>query len=392
MNAQWHSLVHLAGIHWDLEGGKSRSLLDTLPDVSDVEDVAADEMLLSTGAVDAVEDLEVLDAQISEQLVKIEAVLPAEQRPPNVQRPPARKRVRHKADGHEPRSRADICKAAADVRWQKRREGKANEDPIPAHHSDSGDMGLAIVDPDQSHDDNKRLAILRSSLKYDGDTTKEKTMYESSKHLISAAGLSKQLGVDAKTVKERLRLMASIVCFGARHRLWSTLKHLVETWKEQAVDFEAVLHVVKQRYDEFMIKVRLNDLPDGLPSRWVKEGSETIMAKLMQIATSHTFLFRVNGRHLVVEGTLPTMLKPIESTHAKCIKYACVDQSGGQPAWVDYLFSDLVRLTVHDGHGSNAAADYSIRTDNVKRVLAMFKCSIHFGHKICENQWQGFPG
>ncbi len=382
------------------------SLLDTLPGLDELSDseVVPHEGLLSTLDVDNLGDEAEFALEEDCGAPREEAAtLPASVEPHAARRPRTRKRPAPKiasgsgADGATgPRTRSEICKAAAEARWKKKREsGPAESAPstqclvvVPAVPPEK----LQMVLHDSSHHCSTGLILaLASPVKATSNTEAEKKVWKKTKHVASTVSISQQLGISRWTVARRLRIMAGAILFGSKHRFWRAAQSIHYFLKERSVVFTPVLAAEKQRFDEFQIKVRVTDLPKGMPVSMAQGHKETITAKIMQINSGHALLWRCDDVHLAFEGSLPSCLKPIQSTHAELIKETCLNQSGSSE-WAASTFAESARVAISDNHASNALSDYAIWQHKAFQILMRWICRLHIGHKISEIQWQAFPG
>ena len=185
--------------------------------------------------------------------------------------------------------------------------------------------------------------------------------------------------------------MASVIMFGVQHRFWLMLGRVVGYLKVTTNDYSSIMHVIKQRYDEMQILLRVANIPYGLPPTWAKLKAEKVRAKLLQVTTFHSCLLRVNGRHLIIEGSMPTSIKPLENTHPECIADALVDQSGDSEL-ANNEFKDHTRMSIADNHASNSVAYMLLWMRWEVYVMLRWLCLVHIGHKISELQWSVFPG
>ena len=96
--------------------------------------------------------------------------------------------------------------------------------------------------------------------------------------------------------------------------------------------------------------------------------ARTVTAKLMVINCDHALLMRAHGQHVLVTGSTPSVLKPIESTHANMIEHTVVDQRSTD-TWTESAFERGVRLSIADNHPSNFLSDLSISFKSIKEIL-----------------------
>ena len=192
-------------------------------------------------------------------------------------------------------------------------------------------------------------------------------------------------------MSRKLRLMSGVILFGAKHRFWAAVASIIKTCKDTCNDFAVVEHVAKQRTDEFQLRLSVANLPEGMPKALAQGKSETMTAKSMQINSFHSVLLRVNGVHMAVTGSVPIVLKSIQSTHGKLVKKT-FDEQSGSCEWIGQVAAHKTRVSVSDNHASNAVADLAIWQDDVERLLVRWLCRLHVGHKVSELQWNAFPG
>ncbi len=380
------------------------SLLDTLapPDVS-LEDVVPDGSLLQTTAQPDVDDPEMalLSFDDVSEAVGGAHVAGAQSSGPPVAGPVAKPKTRRKrvkaptpADPGGKLSRSEIGRHAANVRWN-RQDVPA---PMPVPQGPPAALGPApapggaiVLHAGDGVIDSVCALALHKPLSVKHSMATEKKVFKSSHHIVSSTAIAQYIGISRPTVQRKMRLMAACILFGVVHRYWMMLRAVIDWLRPRFDDYKAVMEVQRQRYDEFQIKVRLNNLPGGLPAQWATLKAETVSAKLMQVTETRAALFRAGGRHFVVEGSLPTTIRPIESTHGECVLDTLTPQSAaGQ--FVDVEFERKARVSISDNHPSNALADAALWAANSIRILLRWLCLVHVGHKIAELQWASFPG
>ena len=382
------------------------SLLDTLATDEDDEwlaaDILPDEHLAATIEVIAKDDAEMamlLGDEAQADAVPTDPVLAEVPVAPAAVPGPKRARKRRgppvdvAEDGSRvPMTKSEKCSLAAKRRWEKR--------ALPAARGPAQVLGAQHVvhipfeqlqvavyagtEAQQIQVVSAFEAPLRSP-----KNNKAREVFKENKHVASSVAISKHLGIHRDTVKAKMRHMAAVIAFGAKHRWWKVVMTVYCFFRDLAADFAPILHVQKQRFDEVMLTLRVNELPADWPAALLSNKKDVVRAKLMQINTAHACLFRAQGCHFSLEASLPTVIKPIESTHAELIKATCVDQSGEIP-WVATAFQQRRRISVSDNHPSNALSDYSIWCDNPVQTLLRWICFLHVAHKVAELQWQCF--
>ena len=375
------------------------SLLDTLPSSAALDEELLEldldfepcDPCLALQRASCVDDVDVDIDIIDEEPAVADAAHPAPV-------PRARRRRRTDAVEHAPvRSRAEICTAAAKARWAKRRKKDEPEEVVGVTAAASSEVSSeAIVVWSGEHGDglnrDSTLAVLSTlPLPVPSSTDATKELFQKMKSVMSRTALGSQLKMSDRTVQHRMRKMASVMFFASRLRMWKVVRSLHEHLRAQHSDYAPLLHLVKERFDEFSIRLRVGcrDDGDGEVACWRRD-DDTIMAKLMQTSVCHAFLFRIDHKLCTLECALPSVLKPVESTHAKNIKESC-RSSVGDCKWANETFRELLRISLHDAHASNNASDCSIFADFPKRSLLQLLCMIHHGHRACEGQWQSFP-
>ena len=373
------------------------SIFDTLPDNLDDEDLDFEpcaELLATLGGTDAgLDDEDVCDTGF--QPANCAEPVVAERRRKRVRRAVSVGEAGQAGAGTD--RRAEICRTAAKARWAKRRKQDGDDD----RGSSVSERALVTWHgPAPEGVPSDCLVAIQSTAKLEVPTrdATTKQLFDMLAHSSSHVAMASRAKVSAPTVKLRLRQLASIILFSSRVRMWSAIQRVHDLLSSRYDDYLPLLHVVKQRYDEFSLKLKVSNCVDDADgdgdaddeiSAWRRD-DDVIVAKLMQTRVDHAFLFRADNQLITLESSLPSILKPVESTHAKNIKEAC-RQCAGDCKWADETFNDALRISLHDAHPSNALADCSIFADNPKRCLLMWLCMIHHGHKTCEYQWQVFP-
>ena len=314
---------------------------------------------------------------------------------------PAKRKRRKKAKADEsgpaPLSRSAICKAAAEARWQKVREDK-----LSAASSSAGNGGsIAVVIPEAESQivvadaSGQSSAAIVSYLQlpvppkdHAGDDVKE--IFNSGKYNASYTHIGAQLGVCRKTVQRKMRLMASCIFFSHILRASRAVQSVYFYLQSTYIDFRAILHLHKQRFDEMQIRLKISEIPKDMPGWEARIKGDTCTAKILQITTEDSFLFHANGQHIILDVPRVNLLQPIASTHAPLITHTCVAAAGSFD-WPDKAFEEKGRLTVADNHPSNGASDYAIYMMNALRTLLRWICFLHANHKTCEQAWKAFP-
>ena len=91
----------------------------------------------------------------------------------------------------------------------------------------------------------------------------------------------------------------------------------------------------------------------------------------------------MDGRTLEWEAELPTILKPLQTSHAEVAKGTVIPQAAA-PEFARQAFQLRARISCCDGHSSNGVADASIPSDNFQEAFIRWICAIHKGHKCSE--------
>ncbi len=161
------------------------------------------------------------------------------------------------------RTRAEICRDAAQARWAAHREASQAIPAVSAAPAPSLATGanspvpaaqLQIVlvgSAEQSC--HEIVQALAKPLSAKAKGTEEKTIVNSAKHQASFTAIGKQLGVDRKTVQNKMRLVASTIFFASSHRMWTSVQSACHHFEQTSSDFAGLLHLVKQRFDEMQI-------------------------------------------------------------------------------------------------------------------------------------------
>ena len=384
------------------------SLLDSLPD--DLVDgglLEVDDNMLLASIPDMEQDAEMQmllgDVQVPDLHGQATQVPMSSEQPAQPTAPKRRRRSAPKASsaGGEVRTRAQICSAAAKARWgPHRRRAAANDGgdnaqgvaaTLPAQQISQNQLQL-VLSTEDAQSNALVLAPLASPIPSHIKGSTEKKVLKASKHIASYAAIGRQLKVAPHTVQRKMRLQAAAIFFAYPHRMWRTVMTTYEFLQRECSDFKAVLHLLKHRFDEFMIALRLSEVPPD-QALWLATAQKRhrVMAKLEQIYTKHSFLFRANGCHFELEAEVPTCLKPLASVHAECVLSVVESQERGNE-WSAQTFPHRGRMTVADNHASNGVADYKAFMKDWLRALLRWICQLHAGHKVSEIQWGSFPG
>ena len=374
-------------------------LLDTEPDAADLLDLDDDnpnESMMSTAVELDPTDREVqellMDAPLEDEGIGAEDGVVEDGGPVPAAVEPTRKRRQKVGDGPR-RSRKEIAQAAANARWAKKRRAAAEAasavpDPEPVAPAQ---LQMVLHESCSTGTSADCLAVMAEPLAFDTKSTAEKQIFEKTRHLVSVTSVADTMQVSRKFVKERMRLMAAIMYYGCRYRYWLFLRNLIEHVKASGADYKSVQDVVKQRYDEFQCFVKVSTVPEGMPDGWIVGKGEGVKAKLLQITTFHAAVLRINGRHVLVEGSTPSMTRPIESTHAECLQDA-LEAEAPHNGWAANEFEGHTRMSIVDNAPSNALAEFSLFQKYAQYVILRWLCLVHRGHKISELQWSAFPG
>ena len=309
------------------------------------------------------------------------------------------KRTRKKKDPFAPaQTRSEICRNAAKRRWAQTHAAEASsvEGTVSIRcqdvHIPDSHMNVLVASSASESCAEIVAAMGDVEQKYKGAT--ERHVFVASKHLTSTLAISRVLKIDRMTVRRKMRLMAAAIVFGLKHRMWLAVKSAHSFLQDRCWDFEACQHVLGQRYDEMQIALKVTEIPPDMPL-WLSKanGKSRVFAKLMQVLTQHSFLFRCNGAHLAIVAEPPTLIKPIESTHAQCVLAALKSQEAGND-WARSAFTDSGRITGADNHSSNASSDFKqFQLDwesGYVRTLLRWVCQVHAGHKVAEVSWQAY--
>ena len=385
------------------------SLLDTLPDVLDAEldDVEPGSGVMDTladvGDVDEAElfGLSPLGADVGTEALLAPASGSADgcadvgaSRRSALSR---KRRGRDAGGGHENKatlSKSEICRNAAVARWGARQtDASGPAAPTSAAHAAAAEVPAcnALVPFREDGLDRSVMSIIERVSPEDAERDEAaRKAFRESKHIASYNAIGKQLKVDKKTVRNKMRRMAALIVFGTKHRWWLSLRSIIEQLKATGNDYASILYVLKQRYDEFQTVLRVAAGAEGIPEAWVREKKNTIRAKIMQINTNHAALMRYKGRHFAIEVSFPTLLKPMETTEADCTADVLEDQDC-MDSWAEEEFQEGARLAVSDSAASLGLAEFALFQKYEWRTLLRYLCLVHVGHRISELQWQAFP-
>ena len=294
-------------------------------------------------------------------------------------------------------SRSEICRAAANARWAQRTASAqtpaAAATVLQLLQSADAPAVTDIVLRDGCCDgaDASLVLTVTGPALEPVESKDELDLHRHSKQLISAAALSKQLGIHVTTIQRKMKLMASVVVLATRFRALRSCQLIHAFLLKHCVSVIPSLYVVKQQYDGVKLKLRVSELPPKAAKQLRAENKSSIHTQLMQVLISHAAVWQVDGRTLEWEAELPTVLKPMGSSHAEVVKDTVISQAAA-PEFARQTFQSRARISCCDDHTSNAIADASIFSDDHLESLIRWICSIHKGHKCSELGWLVFRG
>ena len=297
-------------------------------------------------------------------------------------------------DPAEARSRR--AKAAAEARWSKRRTSTEPAGdalplvPVSAPPAATGASSEAIAGIPMSRTLMDKLVAAdkpwsqQQAMIY----KRELDLFINMTNHISATALQVHSGGSSRqTFSRKRRLMAACLVMFRRFRGISALKGIYYTLQATCTDFRALHFLVKEKYDEMALRLRLA-CTDSLKSM-AKEKEELAIAKLLQTTIAYGAVFRANGRNIGVRIPLPSTITSIERTNSECIKAGLLRQQA-EVAWCKDAFERCTRLPMADDHGGCGKADWSIFNDNRWLVLFKVVCSLHKEHKCGEVNFTGY--
>ena len=384
------------------------SLLDTLPDdlaegVADASDVLLSSLPDTAGDAELSLLLQGLSA---EDLAPSEAPLgSAQQQADGAPKAKRRRRARAKPQPDAPpKTRSEIAREAGQARWRKARNRKAPAaSSAPAFESATASSSASVVSVPPS-----QLQLVLSSAGRECSTLcvqhlssaipehfkgkQERKVTNAVKHMSSLSSMALSLKLSRHTIQNKMRLMASTMYLSSSHRQWHAIQSAYYYLQSVAPDFAALTHLLKLRFDEFQMVLRLNEVPKDMP-HWlsIARKKERVTAKLEQVTVVHSFLFKANGCHFILECVPKTMLEPIESVHGEVVLTAIESEERGNE-WSESVFQDHSRLSISDNHTSNAVTAYRSFMKQWSRALWRWLCSLHAAHRVCDLQWKCFPG
>ena len=386
----------------------------SLPNLEEVED-QADEGLMALQATFAEEpvSLELPGAELpgAHGLGEAAGSMPEPAcdaellRPVDASRPKKRARRR---PGHGPgakaqaapveQTRSQICSAAAKARWARRRQQLEAPEPETSAVEETTLAVRPVITTDlvpanafPGHETSTVLMKFDAPINPDMRREEEKYLHKTSGKLISWSALASHLGIHRDTVQRKLRLIAAITVLGARYRALHCVKRLDHFLKVHCGFAKAALHAVSPTYDEVQMKLRVSELRPEDAEALKRIGMDAMQTKLMQVNVRCAALWETDKGPLQLLYSLPSLLKPIESTHANVVQHTVLDQSRVDP-WIKENFEARARVPGNDDHPSNGLADLHTWASDQEESLIRFICKQHKGHKIAELSWSVFSG
>ncbi len=384
------------------------SLLDTLPDdLADGGELAFDDngLLQSLADVEGDPELSVLLSDLPDESQEDQ---PGERRaeavaPSGATAQPKAKRRRRAVPKRDPEAgpltRQEICRNAAMARWAKTKPapqvsataaGPSAPSASSAAAQPSGQLQI-VLHASATECGQALVSSFGKALRPHDKGEQETNLRKAMTHTCSYTSIGKQFKLDRKTVQRKFRLQAATAYFASYYRCWTVAKTVYAYFQKTAPDFQALNHLLIQRFDEMQIVLRLSEVPADVPL-WqsLSKQRERVTAKLLQVYTEHDLLMKAHGRHFCLELVMPTLLKPIESTHAECVSDVCQAQERGDE-WTKGAFQERSRMTIADSHSSNGLSDFWIFMQDWRRALLRWLCWVHANHKVCEFTWMTFP-
>ena len=320
----------------------------------------------------------------------------------------AQLRRMHEVPGEEPvpkMSRGDRAKHAANSRWRKREAPKEPQAEVMSAAKDLKPL-VPWVDqapasmPDWPLADHTlgQLAVAQSAESPSVSMTVESKLVNHCRSVLSKAQLSKISGVDRKTATRKLRCMAAMVVLMRRGRSSIVMKRVHDELKAGSTEFEAILHVVKDKFDEVSLLLASRDSLDSHRKRaqglraenFGVQKPETSVAKILQVTRTVAALFKVDQDYVVFVNPCPTTCRSIESTSAESMRDG-LERQGLTDAETRERFTYLSRLPISDQHRAILKSDYAMLRDRPYELLLKFVCDLHIQQKIAKLVFAGFP-
>ena len=390
-----------------LEDGEQSQGTDALEDahriqLSMLEEAFADEVVAN--------EFDVAFASDAEDGAEEHAPVSAEQS--DAVEPVGRKRGRPRGSKNKPKtqepenklSRTERAKRAAEARWKK--DKGAVEQELPSPQPDVGSLEAPCEALVPYKEEKYSLALCQKRYTWSEAVIKqlespstaagrtEKDVLAKTFKLCSMSVVGKQMGMSYHTVQSKMRAMASTCLIGSRARWVSFLENLEAHFRQDGRRVDRIMYVVKQAFDGFRIRLRVNDSSSDPAPGETKVAEKNLkkiatVTEMMQACVEHAALYRIDGVHLSVHCSLPCPLKPISNNTAVCIKESLL-YSTAAPAIAKH-FPDRARISTSDDHKSNHRSDYSRFEDDPFETLIKDLCQSHKQHKIAELLWRCFP-
>ena len=194
---------------------------------------------------------------------------------------------------------------------------------------------------------------------------------------ITKRSIAKELKIKTKALSRKVRIVAAAMVLFCRNMHLALLKKFHEKLLDTygADNVVALSFTVKQKYDEMSLRLKVTE------RRGTTQPS--VVAKLFQVCVWWQAVFMVNGSPLAWQCKLPTTLRCIEKTSARCQRSALIYEAEF-PGWAKVTFRFKTRLSIADSHKANDLADEAIWADEPECVLLKFKCTVHLQHKVAK--------
>ncbi len=293
-------------------------------------------------------------------------------------------------------------RAAAQERWKKVRtcekfkgKVKGQNDVETASSQDfakqlqNGELQIVPADKEESlanvTESSAIVAVRPNPSQFKAkDLKTEQFLLANSRRLMSNTALAVATHLSSPTITRKRRVLACLLVLMKRVRCHELLKrfHLaLLATVEDPTEVEAYSFVCRYKYDEFSLKLRVQEMMSGKP--------QPVIAKLLQITVMWSALFRRGEEFTQLNVPYPTTLRCMEKNDSSHLVNT-VSSETTVPEWVKSTFTHKTRMPICDDAAQNNVADHAMFREWPDEVLSRWICDAHKEHKTGQFMSQAF--